>query len=401
MESLSNHFKGVAAKLLSEVEINPSKSNQHEFNGINELKRLLGSSRRHIDCMCIFIATDEDHRLSQHHQMTWYDSRENHPTRSEHRLYYPATLEPLKAAAAGDTLIFGLRPDDSLLVLIIPQNSPQRDELLWLFGIGAELNQRLQIFDPASIQLPIALLSYIAEEASIPISEMANSHQNWADLVTDRFGLKFPTTRALSSLARETLGNDLSAQEEPDIALMKLMDREEELFRCLERRIVSRHLEDNAAGWSEDVDAFISFSLSVQNRRKSRAGHALENHLEWLFKENNLRYARGAKTENNSRPDFLFPGVDEYHSENFPVTKLNMLGVKTTCKDRWRQILSEAHRIERKHLLTLQPKISQNQLREIGSANVQLVIPSPISQTEPSAIGLLEFIKQMELTQGH
>ena len=31
-----------------------------------------------------------------------------------------------------------------------------------------------------------------------------------------------------------------------------------------------------------DVDDFIRFSLSVQNRRKSRAGHAFENHVEKL-----------------------------------------------------------------------------------------------------------------------
>jgi hypothetical protein len=30
-----------------------------------------------------------------------------------------------------------------------------------------------------------------------------------------------------------------------------------------------------------------------------------------------------------------------------------MLGVKTTCSDRWRQVLAEADRIQLKHLLTL------------------------------------------------
>ena len=58
-----------------------------------------------------------------------------------------------------------------------------------------------------------------------------------------------------------------------------------------------------------------------------------------------------------------------------------MLGVKATCKDRWRQVLNEAARVPRKHLLTLEPGISQNQTREMGEENVQLVIPLPIQPT--------------------
>ena len=58
-----------------------------------------------------------------------------------------------------------------------------------------------------------------------------------------------------------------------------------------------------------------------------------------------------------------------------------MLAVKTTCKDRWRQALNEADRINVKHLLTLQPKISLNQTSEMGDSNLQLVVPSPIHPT--------------------
>ena len=36
-----------------------------------------------------------------------------------------------------------------------------------------------------------------------------------------------------------------------------------------------------------------------------------------------------------------------------------MLGVKSTRKDRWRQVLAEADRIDDKHLLTLETAISR------------------------------------------
>lgn len=55
-----------------------------------------------------------------------------------------------------------------------------------------------------------------------------------------------------------------------------LMEQEELLFRTLERHIVSTRLKEGFGNEKLDVDVFISFSLSVQNRRKSRVGYALE-----------------------------------------------------------------------------------------------------------------------------
>lgn len=53
------------------------------------------------------------------------------------------------------------------------------------------------------------------------------------------------------------------------------------------------------------------------------------------------------------------------------------LGAKTTCKDRWRQILNEADRIPVKHLFTLQQGVSKNQLAEMYREKVCLVVPKP------------------------
>jgi hypothetical protein len=55
-----------------------------------------------------------------------------------------------------------------------------------------------------------------------------------------------------------------------------------------------------------------------------------------------------------------------------------MLAAKKSCKDRWRQVLAEAHRIPRKHLITLEPGISQDQTDEMISKNLQLVLPKGI-----------------------
>jgi EcoRII C terminal len=125
----------------------------------------------------------------------------------------------------------------------------------------------------------------------------------------------------------------------------------------------------------------MSVSLSIQNRRKSRVGLALENHLEAIFKAYDLRFDRGKMTENKSKPDFLFPGANEYANLAFPAGRLTMLGSKSTSKDRWRQVLSEADRISPKHLVTLEPGISQNQTDEMQARQLQLVIPARLHET--------------------
>lgn len=160
-------------------------------------------------------------------------------------------------------------------------------------------------------------------------------------------------------------------------SLIAWIEREEQLFHRLERRVVADRLKSGfMAGTEADVDEFLSFSLSVQNRRKSRAGRALENHLEALFAVYGLRCERGVETENRNRPDFLFPGQAEYRDAGFPSSRLTMLGAKSTLKDRWRQVLSEAERIETKHLLTLVPSISTNQTDEMRAKRLQLVVPA-------------------------
>ena len=134
-------------------------------------------------------------------------------------------------------------------------------------------------------------------------------------------------------------------------------------------------------GEDVDVDGFVSFSLSVQNRRKSRAGLSLENHISALLDANGIAYSRTPVTENKSKPDFLFPDISCYKDKRFPQEDLTMLGAKSTCKDRWRQVLAEADRIEKKHLLTLEAAISTYQTDEMADKKLQLVVPLSVHKT--------------------
>jgi hypothetical protein len=163
------------------------------------------------------------------------------------------------------------------------------------------------------------------------------------------------------------------------------MEREEILFRTFEKHLLAEKLRELVRAGTTDPEPVIKLVQSALQRRKSRAGSALENHLEQVFKEHGINYTRTGVTESSLKPDFIFPSIRHYHDPAFPSDLLTMLASKSTCKDRWRQILNEAAKIPSKHLLTLEPGISENQTAEMRSEGVALVIPHSIHATYSAA----------------
>ena len=172
----------------------------------------------------------------------------------------------------------------------------------------------------------------------------------------------------------------------PDKRLISRRNCEYELFRSLEEAIELPWIME---GFSS-VDAFIARAQTILQRRKTRSGRSLELHIRNIMLEEGLEEGRHfsyqPRSENDKKPDFLFPSEESYKNMNFPSKYLYMLAVKTTCKDRWRQICKEADRIEWKHLLTLQEGVSENQFEEMLASNVKLVIPESLVKSFPSAV---------------
>jgi hypothetical protein len=372
---LSSLFAGAVTKHLTLVETITARSNQHEFQGVQALRQMLGEEdRRGIPTRFIWLS-DQEGVLSESGFLSWSNVRKGKPRAPEYHLYYP-TNAVTEAMRAGDLLLIALHRDGTLLA-IIARDETSQNQLLWLFGLEPPAGKGFAVraidgsHDP---ELGFAA-RYILDELGV---EPPEPEADSLDTLIERFGLVFPSTRVFSELARSSIPK-VSAADDPDVALTMWMDQEEKLFRRLERRIVANRIGNGfVQGDQVDVDGFLSFSLSVQNRRKSRVGHALENHLEAVFSAQGVRYVRGAETENRNKPDFLFPGQAEYRDAGFPSDKLAMLGAKSSLKDRWRQVLSEAERIELKHLLTLEPGVSENQTAEMAAKSLQLVLPSSL-----------------------
>lgn len=371
---LSEYFKGVASKTLSAVEVDMSVSHQHEYNGVSALKKIFGTERKTFTAKFLYLNDEDSEPVIDTGSLTWYDARENHPTRSEFRMYFTSTAVSA-IASAGDVIFICLKADLSVVVILAEGKSTICNQLKWLFDV--EVNKSPTLFsvrtDFSHNQLNFVSKT-ILEQIGISIEY---NEEFYLDEMIVRFGRQFPKTAVFSAYARETL-TEIQPLDNPDFVLIQWLEREEMLFKTFEKYLVSARLKE---GFQDKVDDFFQFALSALNRRKSRAGHSLENHVETLLAARNIRYERGGITENRSKPDFLFPSTKAYHDKNFDAQKLTMLGVKSTCKDRWRQVLSEADRIVEKHLLTLEAAISSYQLKEMRIRNLQLVVPESIHQT--------------------
>jgi hypothetical protein len=370
---LSEYFVGVAAKTLSAVDIDVTRSHQHEIGGTTALRPFMGvpTTREHWPTTFIYMDDDSEEPLAEDAQVTYYDPRAKNPTRRpEPRFYFPTT-QVTQLASPGDLLVIAKTRDDRLLFIFAEAGSSAAAQLEWLFGFSKEAHPRFSARSELETEQDRIGLSasFILESIGV---EVERSETSFLEDMLGRFGGKFPSTREFSAYARGTLAID--PRDDADGALIAWMEREEILFRTLERHLLADWLQS----FSGDVDSFMSVSLSVQNRRKSRVGYALENHLETIFSAFGVRYSRTAVTENKAKPDFLFPGHAAYHLRGFPAELLTMLGVKTTCKDRWRQVLSEADRVSHKHLLTLETAISVNQTDEMRAKDLQLVVPRPL-----------------------
>lgn len=183
---------------------------------------------------------------------------------------------------------------------------------------------------------------------------------------------KFPTGQEIIHKVIELRPD---SQLAVDKRLLRRRECEFELFQSLEEAI---ELPLARKGFTTIAD-FLSAAQTVLQRRKSRSGKSLELHMREILIEEDFRENRDftyqPKAGNN--PDFLFPNEAAYTDATFPRERIRMLAVKTTFRDRWRQITEECADLPVRHLLTLQEGVSEAQFRLISEAGIRLVVPEP------------------------
>jgi EcoRII C terminal/Restriction endonuclease EcoRII, N-terminal len=207
----------------------------------------------------------------------------------------------------------------------------------------------------------------------------------------------FPSGLVFSENARKVLNScirDFLLQSADEI-LMASMEAEYQLFRMVERQVCQNEI----VRVKKDVDDFLRTASSIMNRRKARAGRSLENHVEFILRRANIPFEMRPKIDGN--PDIVIPSREAYYDESYPLQRLLVVGVKTTCKDRWRQVLNEGKRVPNKYVITIQKGISNNQLREMKMARLTLVVPRQLHRDYPrnpeiSLLDLEQFVESVQ-----
>ncbi|MBR3770123.1 MAG: hypothetical protein IKL06_06270 [Lachnospiraceae bacterium] len=148
-------IRGMAIKILSDVEVNAWASNQHEFHGVAALKSLFGYSRTSATADCFYLhngGTEGPRTCS----LTWYDARENHPTRSEYRLYYDSCFF-YEYAKAGDTMVLTIDDSNSINIFVIARGTQAASCLINTLARGISEDYQI-ISDQSQINAVLSML---------------------------------------------------------------------------------------------------------------------------------------------------------------------------------------------------------------------------------------------------
>jgi hypothetical protein len=407
---LTSLFTGFAIKRMTPHEIDPVVSHGHEFQGVATLRRLFGDEdRRAVPCTYYWLPEDDGGVERIDSTITWYDSRRNAAQRSaEWRLVYTAAVDSIlqEQVKPGDLALFALKQDTTIVVFLAAAGSSRERQICDLFSADVpEFILAPRDVDPG-IKIEITGEILLAELGLDNLLPEQSEAKHVGQLLWAQFGGCFPSTRIFSREARATYRGEATLNN-PDFILVEWFEWELQLFRYFEQRIIREILTKGfvSEDGNYDVDLFLVEAQTARQRRFSRAGKAFQWNLAAIFDHYEIQYSAEKFTEGKRRPDFLFPGVTEYHDPGYPVSNLRTLGAKTTCKDRWRQVINEAKRISPKHLITFEAPISEDQTDEMQEEKIQLVVPIPLqtkfSLTQrPQLISLADFLNELRLIQG-
>jgi EcoRII C terminal/Restriction endonuclease EcoRII, N-terminal len=185
-----------------------------------------------------------------------------------------------------------------------------------------------------------------------------------------------------------------------DDQLVQAVDTESDLFYQAEWRL----LKDVVKGPFSDMESFIEVANSTLQRRKSRRGQSLENHVDILLNRTSIPHEM-RPSDIYGVPDVVIPSSAAYADSSYPRDKVVILACKSTCKDRWRQVLEEGPLVPTKHLMTLQPGISRSQLKAMQSADVRLIVPESLHahyapKDRSELMSVESFVEKVRVTLG-
>ena len=370
---LADNLVGVGMKRLSEIDIKPVASRWHAVGTTKQMRQdFLGDNKKKEFQTAYIWLNEEQDVVTDHGVTTLKEVVGVPPSKSSEWVLYYESNHVTNIMESGDTLVLAKSRNETLLFIVVPQESGGEKQIFQLFGFQPEdanfMSREITNTNPDLDFVVRNLLDELGVELEEPDACILDEI---IELLDDRF----PSAIDLSRVARNSLP-DVDATCNPDSTLMAWLDREMALFQRLERLNLAEKLEQGfikkgAAG----VKGFLNLSNSVMSRRKSWFRQSLETQVEAILLAHKFLFERDTFTADGGMGEFRFLGIDMYtttpHRDKHPVT----LYVNATRSDQWRQVRANAPLNPNKYILTIERSLSKSQITQMQKSNLNVVVP--------------------------
>jgi hypothetical protein len=139
------------------------------------------------------------------------------------------------------------------------------------------------------------------------------------------------------------------------------------LNKQLTRELLMGILSENLENVRE---VFKSLNASVY----SRAGNAFERYIRMWLKAFSIPFEKG-KVDGERIPDFILPTIEYYMNiEQRGLDDAMLLSAKTTCRERYTEILSEGNHVHTRYLATLDNAVPAKSIKKMEGYRIVMIV---------------------------
>ncbi len=361
--NLMRYLDGVIAKRLSDVEVVPQKSNQHEFNATSAMKTMLGKQKKTYDTKFVYLSDDSE-PVSVAGFMTWYDARERNPLRSEYRLFYKRTAIS-EMAKTGDCLFLCKLREGTLLAVIAKKDSMMEQRLNWLFGINPADHfeaGNMEALDMSCQVIADYLLRMIGVEVRLNIADMATNLQ-------DLYASGLPNFKELCDMARKHSGIAPDTQNADEV-FMSWMNCQEELVCAMLRYLKRLHAGEENAKMAE------KYNQMERLYKGNWQDMAMKSHFSVLLRARNIKF----EVYSSVSPSLVLPGWEEKKDDRFPAGRTSLIDFRNLMNDSKSTVTGVRTRTPVKYVMTLDPGLTEEKIKSLQSEKIQPVVPVSVQK---------------------
>jgi EcoRII C terminal len=361
----------VAVKRLAVVEVDPSRSHQHELNATVLRRQLAFPEGRSSGPLTIVMHSDKDAPEAFEGRYTFSNVREGKPRPAEYHMYYTSAALP-PAANPGDLLVLLRDPaSDALHGVIAAAGSVTEQELLDALLLDIDpYDVAIKYVDGAVSKSQATAV--VAALTRMPTTFNAIRHPVYASAV--KAG-KPPSGKLMAEAASELVAAAGVTFTDPDLRLEAVLAAETELFLAIRSAAGEAQL-NSLIGGGATFGEIESYFMKRAQSAKARRGMSLMIHFGDLLTANSIRYTAECQTGKPPSADFMIPSCASYNDTTYPSERLRLVSAKSTLKERWTEVVPEATRVREKYVLTLDKSLTDPVIRAMRAEAVRPFIPS-------------------------